>query len=50
MNEKKYSDFVESMHRLYLNGMVQDNVLDKLFENRKITNDEYLYILTRKEV
>lgn len=50
MNETKYSDFVESMHRLYLNGMVRDDVLDKLFESRKLTKDEYLYILTRKEV
>lgn len=54
MNEKKYSDFVESMHRLHFDGMIQDSVLDKLLddwlENHKITKDEYLYILTRKEV
>lgn len=47
--EKKYSEFVESMHRLYNNGMIQDKLLDGLLSGRKISKDEYLYII-RKEV
>ena len=44
-DEKKYSEFVESMHRLYNGGMILDN----LFAGHKISKDEYLYII-RKEV
>ena len=49
MNETKYSEFVESMHRLYNAGMVQDKFLDNLLTGHKISKDEYLYII-RKEV
>lgn len=44
------SEFVESMHRLYGNGMVQDKFVENLLESKKITLDEYLYIVNRKEV
>ena len=48
-DERKYSEFVESMHRLYNGGMIQDKLLDNLFAGHKISKDEYLYII-RKEV
>ena len=48
-DERKYSESVESMHRLYKGGMSQDKLLDYLFADHKISKDEYLYII-RKEV
>lgn len=48
-DERRYSEFVESMHRLYNDGMIQDKLLDNLFAGHKISKDEYLYII-RKEV
>lgn len=47
--EKKWSEFDESMHRLYNNGMIQDKLLNNLLTGHKISKDEYLYII-RKEV
>ena len=44
------SEFIESMHRLYSERMVQDKVVERLLENKKISLDEYLYIVNRKEV
>lgn len=44
------SEFVESMHRLYKEHMVQDKFVEKLLEGKKITLDEYLYIVNGKEV
>ena len=44
------SEFVESVHRLYGEGMVQDKFVEKLLESKKISLDEYLYIVNRKEV
>ena len=41
-DERKYSEFVESMHRLYNGGMIQDKLLDNLFAGHKISKDEYL--------
>lgn len=49
MSNISYSDFVESMRRLYNGGMVRDEFVDRLLTNKKITEDEYFYII-RKEV
>ena len=35
--EKIFTEFVESMHRLYKNGMVQDKFVEKLLEGREHT-------------
>lgn len=37
--------FVESMKRLYLNGMVDEKKIIELFDNDKITEEEKWYIL-----
>ena len=38
--EKIFTEFVESMHRLYKNGMVQDKFVESLLEGKKISLDE----------
>lgn len=38
-DERKYSEFVESMHRLYNGGMIQDKLLDNLFAGHKISKE-----------
>lgn len=38
--------FVESMWRLYRDGMVNAKKIEELFNNGKITEKEKLYILT----
>lgn len=43
--EKKFSEFVESMRRLYQNRMVQDPYMEKLLSEKKVSLDEYLYIV-----
>lgn len=48
--EKIFTEFVESMHRLYKNGMVQDKFVENLLEGKKISLDDYLYIINGKEV
>lgn len=48
--EKKFSAFVESMRRLYQNRMVQDPYMEKLLSDKKVSLDEYLYIVNGKEV
>ncbi len=48
-DERKYSEFGESMHRVFNGGRIQDKLLDNLFAGHKISKDEYLYII-RKEV
>lgn len=48
--EKIFTEFVESMHRLYKNGMVQDKFVENLLEGKKISLDDYLYIVNGKEV
>ena len=48
--EKKFSEFVESMRRLYHNLMVQDPYMEKLLSDKKVSLDEYLYIVNGKEV
>lgn len=47
---KIFTEFVESMHRLYKNGMVQDKFVENLLEGKKISLDDYLYIVNGKEV
>lgn len=49
-DEKKFSEFVESMRRLYQNRMVQDPYMEKLLSKKKVSLDEYLYIVNGKEV
>lgn len=39
------SAFVESMWRLYRDGMVNVKKIEELFNNGKITEEEKLYIL-----
>lgn len=48
--EKKFSEFDESMRRLYRDHMVQDSYLEKLLSEKKVSLDEYLYIVNGKEV
>ena len=48
--EKIFTKFVESMHRLYKSGMVQDKFVEGLLEEKKIYLDDYLYIVNGKEV
>lgn len=51
MSEKKeFTEFVMSMRRLYKDHMVQDKFVEKLLEGKKITLDDYLYIVNGKEV
>lgn len=49
-DEKKFSEFVESMRRLYQNRMVQGPYMEKLLSEKKVSLDEYLYIVNGKEV
>ena len=37
--------FIESMRRLYMNGLVDEKKIELLFLNEKITEDEKEYIL-----
>ena len=48
--KKIFTKFVESMHRLYKNGMVQDKFVESLLEQKKISLDDYMYIVNGKEV
>lgn len=41
------NQFVESMKRLYQNGMVDEKKIVTLFNSGKITNEEKDYILAR---
>lgn len=51
MNEEKtFSEFVESLRRLYQNHMVQDKFLENKLAEKRISLDEYLYIVNGKEV
>lgn len=45
---KTFSVFVESMRRLYRDGQVGKEKIDKLFESKKITEEEKMYILDVK--
>lgn len=42
---KNFSIFVESMRRLYRDGQVDEQKIVKLFESKKITEEEKSYIL-----
>lgn len=49
------NQFIESLCRLYISGKVQQDKLLELLNNKKITQQEYDYIIssdnpTRKEV
>mgnify|MGYP004506661859 CR=1 FL=1 len=52
MSETKFSEFVCSMHRLYQNNMIpnRDKYVEELLSDKKISLDEYLYIVNGKEV
>ena len=50
MSEKNFTEFVLSMRRLYKDNMVQDKFVERLLESKKITLDDYLYIVNGKEV
>ena len=39
------SAFVESLRRLYLSGTIDLKKLNELLNDRKITKDEYYYII-----
>lgn len=39
------SQFVESLRRLYVDGKLKEERVNKLFEDGKITVEEKLYIL-----
>lgn len=42
---KTFSVFVESMRRLYRDGQIGKKKIVELFESKKITEEEKLYIL-----
>ena len=48
--DKIFTEFVESMRRLYKNGMVQDKFVEDLLASKKISLDDHLYIVNGKEV
>lgn len=43
--EKKYNEFVESLHRLYHDHKVQNSFLKKKLDEGRISLDEYEYIV-----
>ena len=50
MNEKIFSPFVESLRRLYRDHIIQDSFLEKKLADKRISMNEYLYIVNGKEV
>lgn len=40
-----FSDFVKSLKRLYIQGKISHEKLDNMLENRKITKEEYNFII-----
>lgn len=50
MNEKNFSPFVESLRRLYRDHMIQDSFLEEKLADKRISMNEYLYIVNGKEV
>ena len=40
-----YSILVESLKRLYLNQLVNQDKIKQMYESKKITKEEYEYIL-----
>jgi hypothetical protein len=50
MNEKNFSPFVESLRRLYRDHMIQDSFLENKLADKRISMNEYLYIVSGKEV
>lgn len=44
------TQFVESLYRLYDAQKITENTLKELLNNKKITQQQYNYILTGKEV
>lgn len=50
MNEKIFSPFVESLRRLYRDHMIQDSFLEEKLADKRISMNEYLYIVNGKEV
>ena len=49
---KEFTEFVRSMRRLYQNDMIpnRDKYVGGLLSDKKITLDDYLYIVNGKEV
>lgn len=41
------NQFIESLRRLYVDGKLQEERVNKLFEESKITIEEKLYILAQ---
>nr|DAQ07484.1 MAG TPA: hypothetical protein [Caudoviricetes sp.] len=41
------NQFVESLKRLYVGKMIDENKVVELFKNKKITEDEKAYILDK---
>ena len=50
MNEKNFSPFVESLRRLYRDHMIQDSFLENKLADKRISMNEYLYIVNGKEM
>ncbi len=46
---KQYSQFIESIARLYSEGRITKFVLEKLKKDGKITDEEYQFILDYKK-
>lgn len=47
---KQYSQFIESIARLYSEGRITKFVLEKLKKDGKITDEEYQFILDYKKI
>lgn len=43
------TEFIESLKRLYKDRMIEDAVLKRLLESKKISNDELNYIKGKEE-
>lgn len=44
------NQFIESLYRLYSTNKIDKSHLDKLLASKKITQQEYDYIISAKEV
>lgn len=42
------TQFIESLYRLYQNGKIDDKMVTKLLSTKKITKQEYDYIISAR--
>lgn len=41
------TNFVESLHRLFLEGKITQQKVEQLLKNNKISREEYSYIISK---